>query len=224
MNKLVSLHNENSYGISYQMFYPDKYEDNPLIVFLHGAGERGTDISHVDRWALPRLLKSGLKIPAVILCPQCPVEYTWDNIVKELKALIDEVVEKFQIKKDRILITGASMGGFGTWSMGINYPTFFAGIAPVAGGGMSWRASNLISTPVYAVHGEKDGTVPVIYSQLMVDGVKACGGKVEFISLAGMDHGDGIEYAYEHTQLIEWLLKQRRKDFSAVAEACSEYF
>ena len=145
-------------------------------------------------------------------------------MVKELKALIDSVAEQFCIKKDRILLTGASMGGFGTWSMGINYPTFFAAIAPVAGGGMSWRTPNLMTTPVFAVHGEDDSVVPIIYSKLMVDGVKRNGGTAELIALPGMDHGDGIEYAYENTDLLRWLLTQRKKDFNPVAEACSEFF
>ena len=214
----------NSLTMNYEIFYPDNWDNLPLIVFLHGAGERGNDITHVDRWALPRMLSNGLELPAVVLCPQCPYEYVWDNLVRDLKRLIDDVVRTFNIKDDRICITGASMGGFGTWSMGLAYTNFFSAIAPVAGGGLGWRASNLKTTPVYAVHGDSDNVVPLVYSQLMVDGVNQSGGSAQLVVLKGFGHGDGIEEAYENTDIISWLLKQRRTDFEAVSEAFSEYF
>ena len=224
MNRKTDVYAINNIQISYQVYYPDNWQDLPLVVFLHGAGERGTDISHVDRWALPRLITEGLQLPAVVLCPQCPCQYVWDTLVREVKSLTDKVAEEFEIKKDRICITGASMGGFGTWSMGLTYPDYFAAIAPVAGGGMVWRTPNLKNTPVFAVHGDADTVVPLVYSQLMVDAVKENGGKAELVVLSGAGHGDGIEAAYEKTELIEWLLKQRRTDFEPVAEAFSEYF
>lgn len=224
MNKYTDIFICNNIKMSYEVFCPEKCEDLPLLVFLHGAGERGTDIEHVNRWALPRLITEGMKIPAIVLCPQCPQEYVWDNLVRELKMLIDYTVERFAVKKDRICITGASMGGFGTWSMGLTYPDFFSAIAPVAGGGMSWRTPNLKTTPVYAVHGDNDDVVPISCSQLMVDGVNKNGGNAQLIVIGGFGHGDGIEEAYEKTELTEWILKQRRTSFEKVAEAFSEYF
>lgn len=172
----------------------------PLVVFLHGAAERGTNIEQVNKWALPRLISEGLELDAVMLCPQCPWQFVWDNIVRDLKALIDETVKKFNIREDRICITGASMGAFGTWTMGMCYPNFFSALAPVSGGGMSWRTPNLKNTPVFAVHGDIDTTVPCIYSKLMVDGVKRSGGNAQLVLLENKDHGDGIETAYEQTE------------------------
>lgn len=224
MNTKIYRYNQNTIDMNYVIFYPDKYENLPLIVFLHGAGERGKDGSHLYRHGIPKLIKEGKEIPAIILCPQCPAWCVWDNIVSDVKKIIDSVVEEFNIRKDRIGITGASMGAFGTWMMGLTYTNFFAGIAPVAGGGMSWRTSNLRTTPVLAAHGDKDMSVPIICSELMVNGVNAFGGNAELISLQGYGHNDGIDFAYRNTSLIEWILTQRRTDFIPVPECDSHYF
>ena len=113
------------------------------------------------------------------------------------------------------------MGAFGAWAMGASYPNFFSAIAPVAGGGMSWRTPNFKTTPVFAVHGDMDVTVPCIYSRLMVDGVNKNGGDAQLVVLENKGHGDGIEYAYEHTDLLEWTLRQRRENFAPVPETFS---
>lgn len=116
------------------------------------------------------------------------------------------------------------MGGFGTWMMAKTYPSFFAGVAPVAGGGMVWRAPKLKTTPVLAVHGTEDDVVPLIYSQLMVDGVNGSGGHAELIELNGYGHTDGIDFAYRNTKIIDWLVKLRRIDFEYVPETCENMF
>lgn len=224
MKKLISLSSDNTFNMNYEVFYPEEYAELPLLVYLHGAGERGGVLEHVERHGVPRLILEGREIPAVVLCPQCPEWAVWDNVVQDLKAVIDHIVHEFGIKKDRICITGSSMGGYGTWMMGKTYTNFFSAIGPVAGGGMAWRTSNLRSTPVLAVHGAADDDVLPIYSILMVDGVVAAGGNARLISLEGLGHNDGIDYAYRHTELIDWLLEQRRTDFEPVPENCSEYF
>lgn len=224
MNIKDYSHEKNKFNMNYVVMYPDNYEALPLLVYLHGAGERGTDITHVYRHGIPKLISEGKEFPAVILCPQCPAFNVWDNVVDRIKGIIDSVAEEFGIKNDRIVITGSSMGGFGTWMMGLTYPTFFAGIAPVAGGGMSWRASKLKTTPVLAVHGDADETVPITYSRLMTEGVNGSGGSARLIELEGMGHNDGIDYAYRETELIEWLIAQRRTDFEYVAEICEDMF
>ena len=224
MNEKDYLYLENEFDMNYKIFYPDEYAELPLIVYLHGAGERGKEISHLYRHGLAKLLHEGKEIPAVVLCPQCPAWCVWDNVVDRVKSIIDRTAAEFGIQKDRICITGSSMGGFGTWMMGATYPSFFAAIAPVAGGGMSWRAPNLRTTPVFAAHGMADSLVPPIYSELMVNAVKASGGKAELTLMDGKGHNDGIDHAYRSTDLIEWLLVQRRTDFDRVPEFCSEYF
>ena len=93
MERIISLNTENKFNLSYEVFFPKGYSeedaDLPLVVFLHGAAERGTNIEQVNKWALPRLISEGLELDAVVLCPQCPWQFVWDNIVRDLKALID---------------------------------------------------------------------------------------------------------------------------------------
>ena len=224
MKKIICMYNENKFGMNYEIFHPENFEDLPLLIYLHGAGERGKNIENLSRHGVAKLLSEGKEIPAVVLCPQCPEWCVWDNIVSDVKALIDEVAERFEIKKDRICITGSSMGGFGTWMMGLTYNNFFSGIAPVSGGGMSWRTPNLKTTPVLATHGTDDDLVPITYSELMTDAVNKAGGNARLIKLSGQGHNDAINYAYEHTEVIEWLLSQRRTNFEKTPEFCSEWF
>ena len=196
----------------------------PLLIYLHGAGERGLIHEHLYRHGVPKLIEEGAKFNAVILVPQCPEWAVWDNVVDDLKQLIDETMLRYAIKRDRVSLTGSSMGGYGTFAMGISYPTLFAGIAPVAGGGMAWRAPKLVSTPVIAYHGAADDDVLPVCSSLMTDAVNKAGGKAELNLLEGLGHNDGIDYAYRRTDLIERLILLRRTDFSRVKEPCEEYF
>lgn len=204
---------------------PDgQMEALPLLVYLHGAGERGTKLEHVQRHAIPKMIQNGAEIPAIVLCPQCPAEYVWNNIVADLKKLIDEIVEEFHVLPDRICITGSSMGGYGTWEMGMTYRNFFSALAPVCGGAMAWRAQNLRTTPLRTWHGDVDDAVTIANSIEMVDAVKKSGGSASLHVLKGFGHNDGIEEAYNRTDPIPWLLKQRRTDFSYIPEVCEDMF
>lgn len=159
-----------------------------------------------------------------VLFPQCPCEYIWNNMVKELKTIIDSVIEEYGILKDRIFLTGSSMGGYGTWEMAMCYPEMFAAIAPVAGGGVVWRTGKLIKTPVLAYHGEKDYSVPLAQSEIMVNSTIGKGGTAELHIIKDKGHNDGIDYAYRETDLIQRLLSYRKKDFGHVPEPCEDFF
>ena len=224
MNFKMYEHNKNPFGINYGVFYPDNYHNIPLLVYLHGAGERGVDYSHIYRHAVPRLISEGAEIPAVVLCPQCPATCVWDNIVSTVKSVIDSVVEEYGILPDRIALCGSSMGGYGTFAMGLAYRSFFSCICPVSGGGMSWRAPNLRTTPVFAYHGALDTLVPPICSELMVNAINAAGGRASITILEEYEHNDAINYVFKSTDLIEKALSCRREDFSEIPEFCSECF
>lgn len=207
------------------LFLPENRDaSTPLMVYLHGAGERGTKLDHLYRHGVPKLIQSGKEIPAIVLCPQCPAPFVWNNIVEKLKQLIDIVAAQYAVLPDRISITGSSMGGYGTWEMGLTYPNFFSAIAPVAGGGLSWRCSKLVTTPVLACHGTADEAVPFVYSQLMVDVTNQAGGDAQLIALEGFGHNDGINEAYFGTHMLDWLLAQRRTNFEYVKEVCEDLF
>lgn len=210
--------------MNYGVFFPDDYKDLPLLIYLHGAGERGLKYDHLYRHGVARMISEGKEIPAVVLIPQCPEEFVWDNVVENVKEIIDRTAKEYAIKPDRICITGSSMGGFGTWMMGLTYKNFFSGIAPIAGGGMAWRTMNLKNTPVYAIHGSDDEPVNCVYSKMMCQWVNNFGGNAKLTILDGFGHNDGIYHAYYNTDVIDWLLSCRRTDFNELPEAYSENF
>ena len=222
------VYTDGAFHMNYRLAYPESgTEGLPLLIYLHGAGERGDTpdkISHLERHGVPKLLKEGRELPAVVLCPQCPTYAVWDNMVFRVRELIDLVTRDFSIQKDRVVLTGSSMGGYGTFAMALAYPTLFAGIAPISGGNMSWRAPNLKTTPVYAIHGASDTLVPPVCTTLMTDALKKAGGEVKLLLLEGQGHNDAIDYAYRKTDVLDWLLSRRRTDFTPVSEFCSECF
>lgn len=211
--------------IQYGVYCPPDYDREksfPLIVYLHGAGERGDDFEKVYRHSIPRYIREGEDFPAVILAPQCPGRVVWNNLVLGLKQLIDSVIQEYHIDIHRVSITGQSMGGFGTWEMGLTYSNFFSCIAPICGGGMSWRCCNLKNTPVWAFHGDADELVPLHTSTDMVDEVNRTGGNARLTVLHGVGH-EGWDFIFHETRLIDWLIGHRREDFSENREAFDEW-
>ena len=203
-------------NIGYYVFLPESFDINkkyPLVLFLHGAGERGDgseeELRILEKNALPRYAGEGKEYPFILICPQCHENFVWNNMVVSLKKLVDGVVEIYNADLDRIYCTGISMGGFGTWEMGVSYPRYFAAIAPICGGGFSWRASALKDMPVWAFHGDADNVVPISYSQTMVDAVNAAGGNAKFTIFPGVNH-NSWDSAYLETDLLDWLLEQKR--------------
>ena len=199
--------------LNYTITTPSDYnkeEKLPLIVFLHGAGERGDDINKVKIYCVPKLFGQNQDKERVItLSPQCPHNYTWYDFKWEVIALIEDVIREYNIDPDRVSLTGISMGGFGTWEIAMQVPHMFSAIAPICSGGMSWRAWALTKLPIRVYHGRKDGTVPFVYSELMVNAIKAQGGNVDFIAYDDLDH-NCWDRAYEETDLINWLANSKR--------------
>ena len=181
-----------------------------LMVFLHGAGERGEDFEKLYVHGPAKYIRAGLIAPeAIVLCPQCPDGLIWNLLTFELKELIDSVVSEYGVDTDRISLTGISMGGYGTWEMAMSYPGFFSAIGPICGGGGSWRAKLIGKTPVWAFHGDADNVVPPINSIEMCERLKSVGGSVELTLLHGVGH-DSWSFAYERSKLIEWLISQKK--------------
>lgn len=195
---------------------PEK-ESLPLIVSLHGAGERKDDPTVLMKYGPCKYFSTDPEykgIRTVILAPQIITEdITWNNITDELMELIEQTVERYNIDRDRITMTGVSMGGFGTWEMGILYPDYFAALAPVCGGGMSWRAERIgfAGVPVRTFHGDCDTLVPPIYSKLMVDAVNNAGGNATLRMYEGVAH-EVWHPVYDDSDVFEWLYSQSKKD------------
>ncbi|MBR3996524.1 MAG: dienelactone hydrolase family protein [Clostridia bacterium] len=197
-----------SLSLNYLVALPDNYKESdnlPMIVFLHGSGERGNDVEKVKTHGLAKTYEKHTPRGFIVLSPQCPENRCWDNYVEELMELIDSVANQYGVDKKRISITGLSMGGFGTWSMGINYPDYFSAMAPICGGGMEWRADCLKDIPIKVFHGVLDAVVPVKRSIDMVKAVNKAGGKAT-ITLYGKVGHNSWDCAYTGSELVDWLI------------------
>ena len=189
-------------------FDPAK-ESLPMIIFLHGAGERGDDIKRIlGPRSVPRYFNTdpdfkGLRV--ITLSPQCPDGMIWNELITSVKELADTIIEKYNVDKTKVSVTGLSMGGFGTWSFITRYPDFVFRAAPICGGGVSWCADRLLNIPIRTFHGTADDSVPIRYTMEMADTIRSLGGtNCTATYLPGVGHDSWI-YAYEQTDLIEWL-------------------
>lgn len=200
-------------GYRYLLFLPEGYGEPdvkwPMILFLHGAGERGDDIDLVKKHGPPKIVEEKADFPFVVVSPQCPEEHMWNT--DALAALVDEVTGSCEIDESRIYVTGLSMGGFGTWALACECPERFAAIAPVCGGGFALRAARLAQLPVWAFHGALDQVVPLEMSAKMVRSLRDAGGDVRFTVYPTAEHDSWTE-TYANPELYEWFLKHRRKE------------
>ena len=194
---------------------PSKMHDKmPLILQLHGAGERGNGsdsvINAVEKNGFSHIFTDDAEIDCVLVQPQCRADSFWVAHIQEIKIFIEQLVKKYNIDEDRIYLTGLSMGGYGTWYTASAFPDMFAAIAPVCGGGMPWFAGAL-KMPVWAFHGKEDTVVLPSNSIDMIDVLRK-GGKrddVKFTLSEGIGHNEW-DVAYKE-ELLEWLLAQKKK-------------
>ncbi len=196
--------------MKYLLYLPKDYEKKPswpLMLFLHGAGERGDDLTLVKKHGPPKLIDAGKDFPFIVVSPQCPKDRWWEPL--ELKCLLDEMVQKYKVDKDRIYLTGLSMGGFGTWMLAAYQPKRFAAIVPICGGGEVYWSESLARIPVWVFHGAKDPAVPLERSQKMVEALKKKGGEPKFTVYPEVMHDSWTE-TYANPQIFEWLLQQKR--------------
>lgn len=202
---------------------PGALESFPLLIFLHGSGERGTDnesqIKHISDLALDPKYRG--KYPCYILAPQCPKGELWAEHNKDgstkptptrpmqlVIELIDKICTDFPIDKSRIYITGLSMGGYGTWDLLVRYPNKFAAAVPVCGGGDEKLAAKIKHVPVWAFHGAKDDVVHPRRSRTMVRALQDAGGTPGYTEYPDIGHDSWVQ-AYQEPHLLPWLFKQK---------------
>jgi predicted peptidase len=194
--------------LNYLLWLPSDYKKEktktfPLLIFLHGSGERGDSLELVKKQGPPSFVDSRPDFPFITVSPQCPLGTWWE--IEDLQALLVQLEVKYRIDPSRIYLTGLSMGGFGTWSWACKYPNQFAAIAPVCGGGDIQFADNLKNTPVWAFHGEADPVVPVKRTIEMVEAVNAEGGSAKMTIYPEVGHDSWIK-AYQNDELYTWML------------------
>lgn len=186
----------------------------PMVFFLHGSGERGTDMKLVKVHGPPKQVEQGRNLPFVLVSPQLDEGRSWDAV--ELQALNVALHSRLRVDPQRVTATGLSLGGLGVWNWAARYPSALAAIAPVCGFGKPAEACALSAVPVRAYHGAVDSVVPLKAHQAMVDAHRACGGRAEFIVYPGVDH-NSWDPAYADPALYPWLLAARSNTGKAPA-------
>ncbi len=214
----------------YQVYVPADWTSSkkwPVILFLHGAGERGEDgILQTEVGIGTAVRRDAKRFPAVIVMPQCRRNLWWTEPAMEAQALkaLDQTIKEFKGDRTRIYLTGLSMGGYGTWSIASKYPDRFAALAPICGGVREPRrgeqaeqpadpyspvAAKIAKTPVWIFHGGADKTVPVIESRSMNAVLNKAGANVRYTEYEGVGH-NSWDKAYAEPEFVTWLLEQKR--------------
>lgn len=199
--------------LNYLLYLPPEYDSQeswPLIMFLHGRGERGSNLKLVRQHGPPKRIAEGDDFPFIVVSPQCPAGSYWTEELDALAALLDDVIASHKVDTRRVYLTGMSMGGRGTWFLAGRYPERFAAIAPVCGAGLNWIAvERLRNMPVWVFHGDADTVVPTYESENMVGWLRDVGNEARLTLYPGIGH-DSWTQAYNTPELYEWFLSHSR--------------
>ncbi len=217
--------------LRYRILYPDNdpLRSTPLVIFLHGAGERGSDNQAQLKWGVMNFATDEMMAlhPAVVIAPQCPSNQSWSNIervnnsteahlkpepskpMQLLRELIQQLIKDQHIDTTRIYITGLSLGGFGTFDAVERYPDLFAAALPVCGGGDVSKIATAAHIPMWICAGSDDPTVNPNYSVEMLIALRKAGAHPGFSLYPETGHFSWL-YAYTDKHVIEWLFRQRK--------------
>ena len=197
----------------YLLFLPEGYGQEqkqwPLMLFLHGAGERGDDLKKVKVHGPPKIVEKQKDFPFIVVSPQCPKDDWWTMKTEVLINLLDDIVARYDVDPERVYLTGLSMGGYGSWALASEYPEKFAAMVPICGGGNRIMSFFLKDMPIWAFHGAKDSVVPVEESKDVVEAINARGGKAKLTIYPDANHDSWTE-TYNNQELYDWLLEHRR--------------
>jgi predicted peptidase len=205
------------------LFSPVSEEANkpaPLVLFLHGARDRGTDINVLLKWGLPRFVDESSPLPYFFVAPQLPEGQTWVDRESDVIALLDNLITSQPIDPSRVILSGFSLGTAGAWHIAASHPTRFAGLVAVSGRvPKTLEASQLAALkdiPIQIFQGGKDEKLPIEDVQQIVDTLRGLGGTVDFTVLPEGDHFIADE-VYSDPKLQQWLVSQSRRQASVVA-------
>lgn len=188
----------------------DEFQTYPLLMFLHGAGERGNNLDLVKLHGPLKEVEDGRDLPFIIVAPQCPADMMWFELEDVLFALLNQTSENYAVDTQRVYLTGLSMGGYMTWHMASQQPERFAAVMPICGGymrlmGYPQRIAKMKDVPTWAFHGALDAAVNVAESVVLVETLKACGGKPKLTIYHDTEH-DSWTATYADSQVYKWLL------------------
>ncbi len=221
---------EGKASLPYRLLKPAGYDDTksyPLVIFLHGAGERGSDNKAQMKHGIKDFASDAnrKKYPCFLIAPQCPTGGSWANVDyksrplkmregpspngKLVVALIAAMQKEFKIDEKRIYITGLSMGGYGTFDLMCRNPGLFAAGIPVCGGGDPEACEKIAKVPLWAFHGDKDTAVPHTLSVAVVEAMKKAGGSPRYTEYKGVGH-DSWTRTYADPKVLAWLFEQKK--------------
>ena len=204
-----------SVSFKYYIYFPENYYDSdtsfPMVLFLHGSGERGDDIGLVEKHGIPKMINNGHTFPFITVAPQCPKFQRWSEPLysKALIFLVEEIIRNNRVDIGRIYATGLSMGGYGTLSIAKERPDLFSAIVPVCGGMDITNIENLKEIPIWLFHGDADEVVPVENSELIYDLLKPINPDIKITIYKGVDH-NSWNRTYDNKKMYEWMLKQNK--------------
>ena len=203
-------HREDKWLFPFVKYSPENTDKKlPLILQLHGAGERGEggdDLCLVDKHGFSNMMHDG-EYECIFVMPQCPRDTFWAARVESILRFVEQLKEEYNIDDSRVYLTGLSMGGYGTWYTAMAKPQMFAAIMPICGGGMAWNA-RVLDMPIWVYHSADDPAVKVINSDEMVEYLKKANRDVTYTRMENAGHAVWI-YAYNE-EMYNWLLSKRR--------------
>jgi len=197
---------------------PDGYDKDstrhwPLVIFLHGSGESGTDLEKIKVHGPPKLVAAGKKFPFILISPQAQHPFDWEP--DNLYHLLVHLKKTYRVEESRIYLTGLSMGGFGTWAFAMKHPEEFAAIIPICGGGDTTEAWKLRHTPVWCFHGAMDPVVPVARDSQMIAAVRYYNPAAKFTVYPDAEH-NSWERTYNNDSVYLWMLAQTKFTYKEI--------
>jgi predicted peptidase len=184
----------------------------PLVVFLHGAGARGSD-NQSQLSGFPEQMAQTFwrkRFPCFLLAPQCAESTYWTEFDAELFGLIRKATERYPIDPHRVYLTGLSMGGYGSWKLAAMEPKLFAAVVPICGGGDPSWAAQLAQVPIWAVHGDADDAVHVEQSRMMIRAIREAGGNPNYTELKGVGHNSWTQTYRDPEGVVNWMFQQTK--------------
>jgi predicted peptidase len=216
----------------YRLLKPVRIEEGkkyPLVVFLHGAGERGDDNKAQLQYFPEMMAKPAYReeFPCFVLAPQCREDQSWAGFgrrrgksadggsepsdqMKAVMQMLEKTIKENPVDTSRLYLTGLSMGGFGSWDWAIREPDRFAAVVPICGGGDESKADRLVKLPIWAVHGDKDEVVRPEQSRRMIDAIKKAGGQPKYTELAGVGHNSWTPAYSDPKGVVPWMFEQKK--------------
>ena len=199
--------------LKYYSYEENRGEVSPLLVYIHGAGSRGNELSQMSRVGPLGEIDKGRKIPALVVAPQCH-KNTWFDLFSVLEEFIEHIIKTENVDRQRVYICGISMGSYCAWQMAMSHPEWFAALVAVCGGGMYWNAERLKKLPIWAFHGECDDVVFAEESIKMVNAINRYGGNAKITTYPNTKH-NSWEQAFSDDEMWEWMFSQKKNDVSA---------